>query len=66
MKTTVRVVVPKRNLTGDGAERVDTRVLQVIYALPLEAENLYVGQPVDVYIEVGGPEKPPADEGAER
>jgi multidrug resistance efflux pump len=52
--TFVRVepfVVPKRNLTGDGAERVDTRVLQVIYALPFEVESLYVGQPVDVFIE---------------
>ena len=29
-------VVPKRSLTGDNAERVDTRVLQVIYALPDE------------------------------
>jgi HlyD family secretion protein len=45
-------VVPKRNLTGDSTERVDTRVLQVIYALPLEVETLFVGQPVDVFIEV--------------
>ena len=27
-------VIPKRSLTGDNSERVDTRVLQVLYALP--------------------------------
>ena len=30
-------VVPKKSLTGDSTERVDTRVLQVIYALELPA-----------------------------
>lgn len=45
-------VIPKRSLTGDNSERVDTRVLQVIYALP-ESRTipLYVGQQMDVYIE---------------
>jgi multidrug resistance efflux pump len=45
-------VIPKRSLTGDNSERVDTRVLQVIYALP-EARPmpLFVGQQMDVYIE---------------
>lgn len=42
-------VVPKRNLTGDIAERTDTRVLQVIYALPADA-GVRVGQQMDVYI----------------
>mgnify|MGYP002623853765 CR=1 FL=1 len=47
-----RRVVPKRSLTGYGSERIDTRVLQVIYAVEPEAENsLYVGQQVDVYID---------------
>jgi multidrug resistance efflux pump len=53
-------VVPKKSLTGDNTERVDTRVLQVIYAveLPPEAKKtvkrpLYVGQQVDVFIEAG-------------
>ena len=43
-------VIPKRSLTGDTAERVDTRVLQVVYALP-EARPfpLYVGEQMDVY-----------------
>ncbi|MFN0011987.1 MAG: HlyD family secretion protein [Phycisphaerales bacterium] len=44
-------VVPKRSLTGDGAERVDTRVLQVLYAFPRAALPVYVGQQMDVFIE---------------
>jgi multidrug efflux pump subunit AcrA (membrane-fusion protein) len=44
-------VVPKRSLTGDNTERVDTRVLQVIYALGSGPRPLFVGQQVDVYIE---------------
>jgi multidrug resistance efflux pump len=44
-------VVPKKSLTGDNTERVDTRVLQVIYSIGNEACNLYVGQQVDVFID---------------
>lgn len=46
-------VIPKRNLTGENSERIDTRVLQVIYSLPLEVQSgeLYVGQQMDVFIE---------------
>jgi multidrug resistance efflux pump len=44
-------VVPKRSLNGDNNERVDTRVLQVLYALPAPAEAVYVGQQLDVFIE---------------
>ena len=43
-------VVPKKSLTGDSAERVDTRVLQIIYDLELPAFPIYVGQQVDVFI----------------
>ncbi|NDC62735.1 MAG: HlyD family efflux transporter periplasmic adaptor subunit [Planctomycetia bacterium] len=47
--TFVRVepfVVPKKSLTGDNTERVDTRVLQVIYALdPAGRPPIYVGSP---------------------
>lgn len=43
-------VVPKRNLTGDATERVDTRVLQVLYRLPKQA-TMYPGQQVDISIE---------------
>lgn len=47
-------VVPKKSLTGDNTERVDTRVLQVIYSLAAGTQ-LYVGQQVDVFIEEAKP-----------
>jgi HlyD family secretion protein len=43
-------VVPKRSLTGDTTERVDTRVLQVLYSFNREALPVYVGQQMDVFI----------------
>ena len=44
-------VVPKRQLTNSAAERVDVRVLQVIYALPESArEDFRVGQQVDAFV----------------
>jgi multidrug resistance efflux pump len=46
-------VVPKKNLTGDATERVDTRVLQVIYALNSGAP-VYAGQQMDIFIESQG------------
>ena len=45
------LVQPKRALTGDGTERVDTRVLEVIYALAKDAPQPFVGQQMDVFIE---------------
>ncbi|MEP6663033.1 MAG: efflux RND transporter periplasmic adaptor subunit [Verrucomicrobiota bacterium] len=44
-------VIPKRSLTGDSAERVDTRVLQIIFELDRPQTPLYVGQQVDVFIQ---------------
>src|SRR5262252_6845384 len=44
-------VIPKKSLTGDSTERVDTRVLQVIYRIAAESSSLFVGQQIDVYIE---------------
>jgi multidrug resistance efflux pump len=44
-------VVPKKSLTGDNTERVDTRVLRVIYAVDAPEGSLYVGQQMDVFIE---------------
>ena len=44
-------VIPKKSLTGGSTERVDTRVLQVIYQFDPPNRPLYVGQQVDVYIE---------------
>jgi hypothetical protein len=46
-------VVPKKSLTGDNTERVDTRVLQVIYDCdPAGRPPLFVGQQVEVFIEI--------------
>lgn len=42
-------VVPKRSLTNSAAERVDVRVLQLIYALP-ESDAFRVGQQIDAFI----------------
>ncbi len=43
--------MPKKSLTGDSTERVDTRVLQVIYRIRDENTPVYVGQQMDIYIE---------------
>jgi multidrug resistance efflux pump len=51
-------VVPKQNLAGDTSQRVDTRVLQVIYALPVDTDMLFVGQPLDVFIDTAGAVEP--------
>jgi HlyD family secretion protein len=52
--TFVRVepyVVPKTSLTGASTERVDTRVLQVIYSFKRpEDRPVYVGQQVDLFV----------------
>jgi len=48
-------VVPKRSLTGDSTERVDTRVLQVIYRIDGNNLPLFVGQQLDVFIDAGRP-----------
>jgi multidrug efflux pump subunit AcrA (membrane-fusion protein) len=45
-------VVPKKSLTGDNTERVDTRVLQVIYSMVSDG-RVYVGQQMDVFIDAG-------------
>jgi HlyD family secretion protein len=44
-------VIPKVSLTGAPTERVDTRVLQVIYSFERGALPIYVGQQMDVYID---------------
>jgi multidrug resistance efflux pump len=44
-------VVPKKSLTGDATERVDTRVLQAIYRITDDKAPVYVGQQMDVYVE---------------
>jgi HlyD family secretion protein len=54
------VIVPKTSLTGANTERVDTRVVQLIYAIDsknkLAQENkVLVGQLVDVFIDTRSP-----------
>lgn len=42
---------PKQQLSGDSAERVDTRVLEIIYKIEGNPKNIYIGQQFDVFIE---------------
>jgi multidrug efflux pump subunit AcrA (membrane-fusion protein) len=44
-------VIPKTSLTGASTERVDTRVLQVIYRVDRDDLPVFVGQQMDVFIE---------------
>src|SRR5262249_28995941 len=44
-------LLPKRSLTNGSAERVDTRVLQAIYAFSPASFPAFAGQQVDVFIE---------------
>jgi multidrug efflux pump subunit AcrA (membrane-fusion protein) len=49
-------VVPKKSLTGENTERVDTRVLQIIYRFDRPGYPVYAGQQVDVFIQRQGSE----------
>lgn len=44
-------ILPKKSLSGESTERVDTRVLQVIFRFENPAFPVYVGQQMDVFIE---------------
>ncbi len=44
-------MVPKTSLSGLATERVDTRVLQVVYKFAKEKYPIFVGQQLDVYLE---------------
>jgi RND family efflux transporter MFP subunit len=46
-------VLAKRSLTGDIAERVDTRVLELVYSFDPAGLPVYIGQQVDVFIDAG-------------
>jgi RND family efflux transporter MFP subunit len=46
-------ILPKRSLTGESSERVDTRVLQIIFRFDAPATPVYVGQQMDVFLEGG-------------
>jgi len=47
-------VIPKKSLTGDATERVDTRVLQALYRINGPAPIPFIGQQMDVFIEAMG------------
>ncbi len=47
-------VLPKKSLSGESTERVDTRVLQVIYRFETPDFPVYVGQQMDVFIQAPG------------
>jgi RND family efflux transporter MFP subunit len=44
-------ILPKRSLTGESSERVDTRVLQIIFRFDAPATPVYVGQQMDVFLD---------------
>jgi HlyD family secretion protein len=48
-------IVPKKSLTGESSERVDTRVLQIIFRFEKTKTPVYVGQQVDVFLDAGEP-----------
>lgn len=49
-------VVPKKSLTGSMSERVDTRVLEVIYSIDSPDVPVYIGQQVDVFVDAHRPD----------
>ena len=46
-----KYVIPKRSLTGESTERVDTRVMQVVYSYSPSELSVFPGQLMDVFIE---------------
>ncbi len=48
-------LVSKQNFTNEVTEKIDTRVLQVIYRIKNRTENIFVGQQMDVFIEAEFP-----------
>lgn len=44
-------VKPKRSLTGDNKERVDTRVLQLVFEVVESPLPVFIGQQMDVFLE---------------
>ncbi len=44
------IILPKKVLMGDGVERVDTRVMQVVYGFDNATLKAYSGQQMDVFI----------------
>ena len=48
-------VVPKKSLTGDVTERVDTRALEVIYRFKDPGTRVFDGQQLDIFIDTNVP-----------
>ncbi|MEQ1851745.1 MAG: HlyD family efflux transporter periplasmic adaptor subunit, partial [Chthoniobacteraceae bacterium] len=47
-------ILPKKSLTGESSERVDTRVLQIIYRFERpKGVGIYAGQQMDVFLDAG-------------
>lgn len=46
-------IVPKSSFTGDPVERVDTRVLQVLYNFERNDLPIYAGQVLDIFVDAG-------------
>ena len=44
-------IIPKRSLSGVDTERVDTRVLQLVYSFTRDSYPVYIGQLLDVYVD---------------
>jgi len=55
----------EKSLTGESSERVDTRVLQILYRFERGSLPVYVGQQLDVFIEAP-PITDRSDNGASR
>jgi multidrug efflux pump subunit AcrA (membrane-fusion protein) len=43
--------MPKQHLNGDSSEKVDTRIIEVIYKIDEPNPNVLIGQQLDVFIE---------------
>lgn len=58
------LMVAKTNLSGAASERIDTRVLQVLYAFEPGQADVYVGQQVDVFLRAVPSASAPGPRGA--
>lgn len=45
------LIIPKQSLTGSDFERVDTRVLEIVYYINIDDLPVYTGQLMNVYVE---------------
>ncbi len=52
-------IIPKESLSGADNQRIDTRVLQVVYSFEKDKYPVFMGQLLDVYIQVQQPRNSP-------